>query len=200
MLVKIVKYFLFESMAAGDQSIKLLFEGDFIVAQTEVIFFKKKKSKKKKKNKPQRCILLITRDQVALTNPNTNKPVVMFPRNTITNFRHNDVNDVDFDQYKLELSVLIGDKTHILCIEFPTDDAQQQRSEFIKHFTEDKAKPIPTQNNNQIPQSTPSQSQKPIKSQAAKPNVATQSNGTTNNSTNNNTPNQSPSSSLSVIY
>ena len=171
------------------------------MAQTEVIFFKKKKGKKKKKNKPQRCILLITRDQVALTNPSTNKAVVMFPRNTITNFRHNDINDADFDQYKLELSVLIGDKTHILCIEFPTDDAEQQRTNFIKHFTEDKAKPIPNQNQNQTQnqnQQQSKQSQQSInKSQSVKPNVATKSKGKTNDITNN-APNQSPSSLFSI--
>eukprot|EP01084_Bolivina_argentea_P137540 242251_1 len=129
----------------ADFQMNNVFRGDFIVAQTEVIFFRRKK---KKKPTPKRSILLITHDTVALTDPNKDgKPILMFPRNTITNFRHN----TDDTQYKLEVSVWIKDKTHELCIEFPTDDAKQQRDIFIKHFENDKAKPIP---NNQIQSQT----------------------------------------------
>ena len=155
-------------MAEKGDDPKLLFEGDFIVAQTEVIFFKKKK--KKSKQKQQRCILLITREQVALTNPSTNKAVVMFPRNTIVDYRSN----VDGDIYKLQLSVQIGHKVHQLCIEFPTEDAQIQRDKFLEHFKEDKDKPM-----DNTPQ--PPNQQNGNKHQREKPQI----NGNTHQSTTN---------------
>ena len=82
------------------------------MAQTEVIFFKKEKKETKATK------MHINNSGTSCNNQSTQQSSCYVPRNTITNFRHNDVNDEDFDQYKLELSVLIGDKTHTLCIKF----------------------------------------------------------------------------------
>eukprot|EP00484_Ammonia_sp_Unknown_P014884 CAMPEP_0197076560 /NCGR_PEP_ID=MMETSP1384-20130603/212180_1 /TAXON_ID=29189 /ORGANISM="Ammonia sp." /LENGTH=944 /DNA_ID=CAMNT_0042515419 /DNA_START=29 /DNA_END=2863 /DNA_ORIENTATION=- len=137
-----------------------LFEGDFIIAQSEVIFFKQKasaaKKKKKKEPKKQRCILLITRESVALTNPaQDHKPVVKFPRNTISDMIFNQNEESHFKEYKIRLTVNIGNGQYWICLEFPTEDAEQQRSKFIVHFQEIIAQNKQQQNNNN---STPSQS------------------------------------------
>ena len=115
--------------------------GEFIICQTEVIFFKKRK-KKKKQASPQCANLLLTSNNVSLVDSKTNRDRLMFPRNVLIDFRFNKNTDPDFKQYKLELSVWIKEKRHEICIEFPTDDAEQQRDKFIEHFTKDKAKPI----------------------------------------------------------
>eukprot|EP01083_Nonionella_stella_P294191 1000320_1 len=133
----------------------------------------KRKKRKKKQPTPQRCVLLITSDTVALTDPHKDgKPVLMFPRNTITDFKFNSNTDTHFDQYKLEISVWIKDKTHELCIEFPTDDAEHQRDIFIKHFTTDKAKPIDDYHDHTAP----------IKSQPHKPLTLPQASSNNTNS------------------
>jgi len=117
-----------------------LYEGDFIIAQTPVIFFLKKK---KKQQTPQRLVLLMTKDTAALVQPDkSQKAVVKFPRNTVIDVSYN-LNQADDFQYKLQLTVFINNKARVLCIEFPGSDACEQRELFVQHFESDKQKETP---------------------------------------------------------
>lgn len=113
--------------------------GELIICQTEVKFFKKKK---KKQALPKCGNLLLTKNYVSLINSKTNSDELMYQRNLLVDFKYNQNSDSDSEQYKLDLSVWVKEKIHEICIEFQTNDAKQQRNEFISHFIEDKAKPI----------------------------------------------------------